>query len=392
MKAVHFGAGNIGRGFIGKLLIESGYYVTFVDVVAETIRLLNETSEYPVIVIGEEDRVEVVKGYKALLIHNAEAVIAAIAESDVITTAVGKEALTKIAPFIAKGLAVKLKACRVGEWPVHLIVIACENVNDNTSYLASLVEKYLSPEEWKDIAALVSFPNCVVDRIIPNVSREKLAHPLAVAVEEYAHFAIDGNAIPQGSLVVAGVEISTNLRGLLEQKLFTLNMAHAIIGYYGYLAGLRYVHEALADPRVTVLLEGAFGEVGRVLEAQHGISEDEHAVYVAKTLKRLGNPKLSDEIIRVARQPKRKLHPSDRLVAPATRALEHGIMPSYLATGIAGALAYDYAGDDQARELVSELRQKGVDAVLAETASLSPHHDLARLVKSDFIFQSLSRR
>ena len=31
-QAIIFGAGNIGRGFIGQLYSESGYHVTFVDV------------------------------------------------------------------------------------------------------------------------------------------------------------------------------------------------------------------------------------------------------------------------------------------------------------------------------------------------------------------------
>lgn len=48
MLAVHFGAGNIGRGFIGKLLYQSGYETCFVDVNAEVVSLLNEKGQYQV--------------------------------------------------------------------------------------------------------------------------------------------------------------------------------------------------------------------------------------------------------------------------------------------------------------------------------------------------------
>ena len=41
-KAVQFGAGNIGRGFIGALLSQSGYHVVFADVVDKIIDKINE--------------------------------------------------------------------------------------------------------------------------------------------------------------------------------------------------------------------------------------------------------------------------------------------------------------------------------------------------------------
>lgn len=392
MKAIHFGAGNIGRGFIGLLLKEADYEVIFVDIDRKRIELLNSLPQYPVIIVGEEEQTKQVSGYRGISAANEEAVVQAVAEADVITTAVGKEALQKVAPLIAKGLAKKLRLSRISYEPLHIIVIACENVNENTSYLKSLIAPHITPKEWIEIETLVSFPNCVVDRIIPNLPPEKLTHPLAVAVEEYAQFAVDKTALKERVLDIPGVELTDNIQGVLEQKLFTLNMAHAIIGYYGYLAGFRYVHEALQDNCVQTLLDGAISEVSRLLHARHGITEEKQSAYVQKTLSRLKNPKLSDEVTRVARQPKRKLHPTDRLIAPARGAIEAEIIPAYLATGIAGALAYDYQGDEQARELIGELRQKSIDAVLREVASLSPDEALAQMVKSDFTFQKLVRR
>lgn len=51
MKAVHFGAGNIGRGFIGELLFESGFETTFIDVVQPIIDYINASHSYEMYVI-----------------------------------------------------------------------------------------------------------------------------------------------------------------------------------------------------------------------------------------------------------------------------------------------------------------------------------------------------
>ena len=57
-KAVHFGSGNIGRGFVACFLHESGYEVIFADVVDQLVNSLNSTPSYKVIEVGAEGTVK----------------------------------------------------------------------------------------------------------------------------------------------------------------------------------------------------------------------------------------------------------------------------------------------------------------------------------------------
>lgn len=52
-KAIQFGAGNIGRGFIGLVLEQAGYHVVFADINQQMIDRLNADKEYIVHVMDE---------------------------------------------------------------------------------------------------------------------------------------------------------------------------------------------------------------------------------------------------------------------------------------------------------------------------------------------------
>ena len=164
MRAVHFGAGNIGRGFIGQLLHESGYDITFVDVRDDVVDALKTEGRYEVILASEgEEHIPVDRVTALHSARDAEEVTEQLAEADLVTTAVGPSVLPVIAPAIAKGL---LERARLGGAPVN--VIACENMVGASQALKGFVMEHVPGESAEAIEEIAGFPNAAVDRIVPE--------------------------------------------------------------------------------------------------------------------------------------------------------------------------------------------------------------------------------
>ncbi len=122
MKAVHFGAGNIGRGFVGLLLHEGGYELVFSDVAPTLVETINAASEYTVHEVGPGGGDKTVTGFRAINSQaDPDAVADEVASADVVTTAVGPNILPFVAPHILEGLARRSADAK------PLQVMACEN-------------------------------------------------------------------------------------------------------------------------------------------------------------------------------------------------------------------------------------------------------------------------
>jgi len=104
-RVVIFGAGNVGRGFLGQLFSVSGYEVIFVDIDEPLIAALNERRSYTIRLVDNEQTKEVVVSpVRALHAEETEAVAQALAEASLAATAVGVRALPHIAPLVATGI------------------------------------------------------------------------------------------------------------------------------------------------------------------------------------------------------------------------------------------------------------------------------------------------
>lgn len=360
--AVHFGAGNIGRGFIGLLLHEAGYDVVFSDVNATLIGLLNSTPSYRVIEAGAGGTEKTVTGYRGIdSSADPDALVAAIASADVVTTAVGPNVLRFVAPAIAAGILAR----PVSAGP--LAVMACENALGATAILREEVLKHAPADE---VGVRAVFANTAVDRIVP----EQTGEGLDVLVEPYCEWAVEstpfGAAVPD----IPGAHFVPDLAPYIERKLFTVNTGHATTAYHGRLAGHATIAAALGDAAVRSAVEAVLGETAEFLVAKHDFPAAEQQAYLQKTLERFSNPAIDDSVERVGRQPLRKLSRHERFVGPAAEIAEAGGSAAALLGAMAAALRFDAPGDEEAVRLQAMLRD-GTD-IVAEVMGLTLDDDL----------------
>lgn len=365
MLAVHFGAGNIGRGFIGNLLYHSGYETCFIDVNAEVVNLLNERHEYRVVLAEAAQEESVIKNVRAInSAENPEKVVEAIAEADLLTTAIGPNILPLIAGLIADGLRKRLEAT---DRPIN--IIACENMIGGSSLLKEKIFEKLTTEEKAKFEERFGFPDSAVDRIVPNqVNEDKLM----VKVEPFYEWVVDETKIVGEKPAVEGITYVPDLVPYIERKLFTVNTGHAITAYLGYYYGIETINQAMENREIHELVEGALGESGEFLVGKYKFDAAGHAKYIQKILGRFSNPHIVDEVTRVGRSPIRKLGPNDRLVSPARQYLEVvGKEPSFLLKGIAAALLYDFQGDEEAKQVQATIGEHGLEAAVEKFTALN---------------------
>lgn len=377
MKAVHFGAGNIGRGFIGLLLSQAGYEVCFIDVNEAFVARLQERGEYPVTLASAGQETVIVKNVTALSsVTHADEVAAAVAEADLVTTAVGVSILKHIAGVVAEGIR---RRVAVSAAPLH--VIACENAIGGSAQLKELVYAKLDQNARGKAALSVAFPNAAVDRIVPLQQHEDI---LKVVVEPFYEWVVDASQMIPGYTPVEGVHYVENLEPYIERKLFTVNTGHCSAAYLGYLRGYETIQQAMADEGLTALVREVLEETGAVLVQKHGFDAAEHSKYIDKILERFRNPALTDEVSRVGRSPIRKLSPKDRLVSPALQAYDRGLSYKALARSMAGALLFQAGDDPEAVELQAAIAELGVEAALTKYSGLAADHAVHQSVMAAY--------
>lgn len=352
MNALHFGAGNIGRGFIGLILANNDYHVTFADVSDTLVNALKTEKQYNVTLADPEQTTTTVKNVDGLhSIQDQKELESAIASVDLITTAVGVNVL----PIVAKTLAPILK-----ERTTPVNVVACENAINATDQLAAAIRDIVG-----ELPEHVHFSNAAVDRIVPGQSHDNI---LDVTVEPFFEWVIEDTSWYGDQL--DGVTYVHNLAPYIERKLLTVNTGHAYIAYAGQYYGHKTILEAIEDQRVAEGLEQVLTETSRYIETQFSVDPETQANYRKKIIARFYNPNLSDDIVRVGRGVLRKLGPEDRIIKPLKALEQAGQSHDALNQLAAFALSYQDPQDAETVDKDKQLAENGVVTFLQQHAQL----------------------
>lgn len=371
MKAVMYGAGNIGRGFLGQLFFEAGYNTTFIDVNEAVVDAINARRSYYVRIISNTKKSDaIIENVSAIDGSDNDAVIEAISTTDIMATAVGVRVLPIIAPIIAKGLLF-----RRAKGKGTLDIIICENMIDANLFLKSKITERLSFEEAQWIEQNIGFVEASVGRMVP-IQDESMndGDILRVCVEEYKYLPVDASAF-RGELPSIKTLIPYSpFAFFIKRKLFVHNMGHALCAYFGNYINKQYIYESISCPAIRIIAQNAMLESALSLLKQYDMPPSSLIANIHDLLYRFQNAALGDTCARVGGDTARKLAENDRLVGAAQNCITNGITPSYIAAGIAAGLYTDIALCNRPQSEALAMN------VLKEYSGLDEKHELVAYI------------
>ncbi len=375
-KAIMYGGGNIGRGFIAQLFNMSGYEVVFIDVVDALVEKVNKDKEYPVYITkGDSYDKYTVTNVRAVNGKDENAVAEEIATADVMATAVGVNILKFIAKPVAAGIE---KRASIDGKPLNIII--CENKIDADKYLRSLVNEHLTDNGKKYFEEQVGLVEASIGRMVPatpdNIKAENF---LAVCVEPYCTLPVDKNGFKGEIPEIKNMQPFAPFEFFIQRKLFMHNMSHAVTAYLGNLCGYEYIWQAIDDSRIRYVALRALLESSLAMHKEHGVDIAELLEHCYDLLNRFTNKLLGDTIARVGKDTQRKLNKEDRIVGALNLCKKNGVEVKYLYVAIAAGLHFGPEGDDSSIEIAAYAKENGVKAALAKYCDITDEKDVEQI-------------
>ena len=377
---VQIGAGNIGRGFVAPLFTASGWEVVFVDVNQPLVDALNQRGRYQVTEVDNHGAsAVVVSPVRALHGADQTAVTAALASADLVATAVGLGALSRLGGLLAAAAQAR------GGRPLDILV--CENGLDAHERLRAAVVA-VDPQA----ATQLGFVRTSIGRMIP--APEANADLLDIAVEPYGNLPVERVAFRGGVPAVRGIDAAEDFDLIIRQKLYLHNLTHASLAYSGARKGYTTIAECVSDTKLAAAVRSAGFEAAEALARAHGQSEVERARLrrenrdlVEDLLERYSNRQLNDPVVRVGRDPWRKLAADDRIVGAARLCVAQGVHPTAILRHLLDACAWQPQADEPQALRWRELQARGPLALLAAVTALPRTDPLMQQLRETLLDQ-----
>ncbi|HKM06435.1 MAG TPA: mannitol-1-phosphate 5-dehydrogenase [Sphaerochaeta sp.] len=307
---VQWGAGNIGRSFIGQVFAQNGYSVTFIDINADLIEVLNLNHSYDVhTVSGEKSEILVVDDVSAINAMNQDAVDEAITHASLMGVSVGKNVWPHIASSLSKAILTRYKIRPLKP----LDIILAENIHHASQFVTALLKQYL-PKDFP-FHSYVGLIETSIGKMVPIQEGDALG---SVRAEPYDELIVDKDGFLQDIPRVAQLHPVSPIGAYVDRKLFIHNLGHATSAYLGFKANPNAIHisDVLEDSAVFNKVKTTMQQSSDVLLELYPevFTERALAEHIDDLLNRFRNKALQDTVFRVGRDLRRKLRYDDRFM------------------------------------------------------------------------------
>jgi mannitol-1-phosphate 5-dehydrogenase len=343
-KIVIFGAGKIGRSFIGQLFSRGGYEVVFIDVYKPVIEELNRHKEYTLVIKSETDEIIKIKNVKGVFSGDTESVINEVATAGIAAVSVGLNGLKGVFPLLCKGLEERYR--RYGIKPLDLIL--AENMRNADGFFLNEIKKFFSEDFPAE--SMIGLIETSIGKMVPVMQQKDIGNDsLKCFAEPYNTLILNKNAFKNKIPEVEGLAPKENIKAWVDRKLFIHNLGHAAVAYIAYRKNQEtiYIYEALSDPEVYKPVRDSMLQAAEILRARYPaeFSKDELIEHIEDLLKRFQNKYLGDTLYRVGCDLVRKLGPEDRISGAIKAAMEYGLPYDRILNVLIAAL--DFRGKDE---------------------------------------------
>lgn len=395
-KILLFGAGKIGRSFIGQLFSRGGYEVVFVDVNRDLIKALNDKRSYPVLIKSDKgDETLVIKNIRGLLLSDHNAIYNELMEVSYVATAVGNENLKEVIPVIAEGI--KRRLAKGKHHPVDIII--AENLRNASAFFKENLEKYIPAYNIPNHIGLIETS---IGKMVPIMTRAEMEKDITqVFAEPYNTLILDKKGFKNKLPDIRGLAPKENMAAWVDRKSFIHNLGHATAAYSGFLKYPErvYLYEVLANEEIRLFTRDNMLQSGSILQELYPgeFSDSDISEHIDDLISRFRNRSLGDTIFRVGMDLYRKLGREDRLAGAIHQALDLDMPYSNIVKALVYGMhfrAKDENGELYPRDLrFSELFNKsGIDHILENICGFDPviHSDVFTLSKN-YNIEVLSR-
>lgn len=385
-KLVQFGAGKIGRSFVGPLFIQGGFDVVFVDIKPDLVRNLTEKRQYRVITKRNNipDETLWIKGFRAVDGNVPERVAEEIADATLIGTSVGVNDLPSVYPVIVRGLLQRLE--RGNHQPVDILI--AENIRHGARHFRAGLTGQLSDDYEFD--RLVGLVEASIGKMVPPMTHEDLeADPLCLFAESFNILIVDRHGFKNPVPDFDGLKAVDNIAAYVDHKLLLFNMSHAATAYFAYQydPSMRYIADALTVPEIARKVRRCMDQAAAALNRAYPEEFTLPALnaFIADLLERFQNRALRDTVERVGRDIRRKLHKNDRLVGAMLLCHKHNCPCDAIAKAVIAACEFCAADEDGNRfpgdvTFAEHEYSQGLEHILTHVCQLSKDNSLEAAV------------